>query len=228
MKKKNLLFIVIFSTVVSIFNMMYYSIYSYKSKNHEVVKLGKQEVVEYNKTNIPEVTTTNDSQGDVVKKVDEETCDTKDYVDVDDDLGDEQKNEDKISSVTSNENMEENNGRKDIQSDMYMSYMIKRGDSLENYKYYTKEEEQSVFKVSTDKIEENLTTADKIKLLYISFKLGKENYKKVEEYLYADDAEEGVLDALMLLKEDLSKVEYEKVRKIAEKFIDMDAAERVK
>ena len=228
MKKKNLLFIVIFSTVISVFNMMYYSIYANKSKNYQVVKLGKQTVVDYNKTYIPKTTTTNDIQGDVVKKVDEETSDTKDYLDEDDDLRDEQINEDKKNIVTSNENMEQNNGRKDMQSDMYMSYMLKRGDSLENYKYDTKEQEQSVFKVSTDKIEESLTTADKIKLLYISFKLGKENYKKVEEYLYAEDAEEGVLDALMLLKEDLSKVEYEKVRKIAEKFIDMDAAERVK
>ena len=49
----------------------------------------------------------------------------------------------------------------------------------------------------------------------------------MEEYLYAEDAEDGVLKALKLLKENLSEKEYEKVRKIAGKFIDMDAAERL-
>ena len=106
--------------------------------------------------------------------------------------------------------------------------MLKSSDDLENFNYNTKEQEQSVFKVSTGKIQENLTTSDKIKLLYVSLQLGIENYKKVEQYLYAEDAEGGVLKALKLLKEDLSIKEYEKVRKIAGKFIDMDAAERLK
>ena len=73
----------------------------------------------------------------------------------------------------------------------------------------------------------SLTISDKLKLLYISIQLGKDNYKRVEAYLYADNAEAGVLKALALLREELPNKEYKKVRKIAGKFIDMDAAENL-
>lgn len=98
-------------------------------------------------------------------------------------------------------------------------------DSLENYYNYIDKNEKSVFRVSASKIKENLTTSDKIKLLYVSTKLDTEDYKKVQEYLYAKDAEDGVLKALKLLKKDLSAKEYDKVRKVAGRFIDMNLAE---
>jgi len=121
---------------------------------------------------------------------------------------------------------EENANSKVISAKEDVKIDNKSTDSLENYYDYIGKE-KSVFKVSTGKIEESLTTSDKIKLLFVSIQLGKEDYKKVKDYLYDVDAEDGVLKALNLLKEDLTDKEYEKIRVIAGKFIDMDAAEKL-
>ncbi|MCB2297746.1 hypothetical protein [Clostridium tagluense] len=139
-------------------------------------------------------------------------------------LSDEEKGSNNLNINSLSEDIEKKMD-KNILNDIYL---LGKEDSQEELNYNTKKQAQSVFKVSTGKIQENLTTSDKVKLLYVSLQLGKENYKKVEEHLYAVDAEEGVLKALKLLKDDLSEKEYEKVRKIAGKFIDMDAAERLK
>ena len=202
MRKINSLFIIIFSTVVSVTTMVSWG-YENNSK----------QAVQYSKYCIPKISITNDNGVKAVKKNDKETLITKDNLESDElyqkKLSNNYKSEDNSNVNLSNEDVEK---------------IDKSKDSLENYYNYI-ENEQSVFKVATGKIKENLTTSDKIKLLYVSMQLGKENYKKVEEYLYAVNAEAGVLNALKLLKEDLSKKEYEKVRKIAERFIDMDAAE---
>lgn len=222
MKKINLLVIIIFSTVVSVINMVYYSNCVNNQKHYVEDKLRKQEIFDYNKAYIQKETVINDNKSKVVKSVDEENPSMKNYLEKGDlskgKLIYGQKSEDGKSSDNSNVNSSNEGMKKNNESE----------DSLENYNYYTQEQEQSVFKVSTTRIKEKLTTYDKIKLLHVSFKVGKENYKKVEEYLYAEDAEDGVLKALKLLKEDLAIKEYEKVRKIAEKFIDMDAAEKLK
>lgn len=221
MKKINLLSIIIFSTVVTVITMVYYSSYINHLNNYEGNKLSEKVLVLDNKRYIPKDTIISDNQSKVVKKVDEVIPSSKDYLEKADlykeKLVDEQKSKDIKNVLNSNINS----------SNISMEKANERKNNGGNDSDYTKEEEQSVFIVSTGKIQENLTAADKIKLLYVSFKLGKENYKKMEEYLYAEDAEDGVIKALKLLKEDLSIKEYEKVRKIAGKFIDMDAAERL-
>ena len=229
MKKINLIFIIIFSTVVSIFTMGYCSYYANKPKHYEEDESGKQAVIGYNKAFIPKENIIIDNQDKMVKKVEVENSNTKEYLEKEEltkkKLMQEQKNSDNLNVNSSVGDSKKNNFNKDMANSMHS---IETADNLENFNYNTKQQEQSVFKVATGKIEESLTTSDKIKLLYISFQIGKENYKKVEEYLNAVDAEEGVLKALKLLKEDLSKKEYEKVRKIAGKFIDMDAVEMLK
>ncbi|MBZ9621647.1 hypothetical protein G9F71_002015 [Clostridium sp. FP2] len=227
MKKKNLFFVIIFSTVVSIFNMLYYSSVVIKEKYYEENNLRKQVVAECKKVYIcPE--NINNNQGKVVKEAEEEYSNVRKNLGKEDlakkELSDEEKGSNNLNINSLSEDIEkkmDKNMLNDIDS-------LGKEDSQEELNYNTKKQAQSVFKVSTGKIQENLTTSDKVKLLYVSLQLGKENYKKVEEYLYAVDAEEGVLKALKLLKDDLSKKEYGKVRKIAGKFIDMDAAERLK
>jgi len=209
MKKINLFIIIIFSTATSIFNMLYYSNNINKANYYEENKSRKQEVIDYNVDNIPKKAMTDDNQSKMVQKVDEKPSISKENLEKENLANSELSSEEEKINDNSNANSE-------------------GGDSLEDDHYNIKQQEQSVFKVSTGKIQENLTTSDKIKLLYVSFQLGKDNYRKVEEDLYAVDAEDGVLEALKLLKENLSKKEYEKVRKIAEKFIDMDAAEKLK
>lgn len=228
MRKINSLFIIIFSTFVSVVTMVTYDNYASNSMHYEEDKVSKIGVVQNKKPYTASKAITNDNHVKVAKKDDEETANTKDDLERNDlsqkEFSNTYKSEDKKNAVNSNMEMKESDKNKDTYNDIHI---LKREDSLENYYYDNKETEQSVFKVSTGDIKENLTTSDKIKLLYVSMKLGKDDYKKVEEYLYAKDAEDGVLKALKLLKEDLSKKEYEKVRKIAGRFIDMDAAERL-
>lgn len=227
MKKNHSLLIIIFSTFVSVITMSAYNVYINNLKYFEENQLSKQGVVQYKKNYTPEKTTPNDSHLEVGKKEEEENFSANSYLEeayashkrVSDAYKSEDvKNSDNSNIKSSNVNMGEIDKKNEI-------YLRRREESLENNNFDNKENEQSVFKVAAWEIEDNLTATDKIKLLYISMQLGKEDYKKVEEYLYAKDAEDGVLKALKLLKEDLSKKEYEKVRKIAGKFIDMDAAE---
>ncbi|MFT5873903.1 MAG: hypothetical protein ACI8WT_002855 [Clostridium sp.] len=202
MKRIYSLFIIIFSTVASVTTMVSCD-YSNNLK----------QVAQYKKGYVPNISIANDTRDKEVKKNEEETLNTKD------DLEGTELFQKKLSADYKSE---DNKNSDSFYGDIGEN--DKSENSLESYYNYI-ENEQSVFKVSTGKIQENLTTSDKIKLLYMSMQLGREDYKKVEEYLYAVDAEEGVLNALKLLKEDLSKKEYEKVRKIAGRFIDMDAAE---
>lgn len=227
MKKNNSSLIIIFSTFVSVITMIAYNGYISNLKYFDKIQINKQGAVQYNKNYTPKKNTPNDSQLKVVKEEAEQSLTDNSYLEQDyashkknsDDYKNQEKEYNDNSNVKSSyENMMGIDKKNEI-------YLRKRAESLENYNFENKENEQSVFKVDTWEIKDSLTTADKIKLLYVSMQLGRENYKKVEEYLYAKDAEDGVLKALKLLKEDLSKKEYEKVRKIAGKFIDMDAAE---
>jgi hypothetical protein len=220
MKKVNLLFIIILSTFTSLFVMVNYNKYEINSINYVESKLLEQGLItRVNKKDVKEATNS-----------DGETSNAKNYFKssniLQEELSSQCKSEDErgsnnLNMSLSNENaQEESNGR-----DKYIELHSRlRIDKVEDY-YNYKENEQSVFKISTGKIIENLTISDKARLLYASMQLGKEDYNKVEEYLYEDNAEDGVLKALKLLRGDLSEKEYKKVRKIAAKFIDMDAVE---
>ena len=226
MKKNNLLFIIIFSTFVSVITMVTWDVYESTSKHYEKDKLLVQGISNHNKEYIANNTVTNNNQDKVVKE-EGEISSTDDYLsekEVNNDYkNNKKKNNGNLDVNSSGMHMKKSDKNKYIYNEIYLPT---RAEDIESY-YNSRETAQSVFKVATGEIQDNLTTSDKIKLLYVSLQLGKEDYKKVEEYLYAEDAEEGVLKALKVLKQDLSKKEYEKVRKIAGKFIDMDAAEKL-
>ncbi len=219
MKKSKSLFIIIFSTLVSVVTMVMFNYNASKLENYEKSDLPKQERVFYKETYIQGETTVNPTRDKIMEK------DNLKQKEVNNDYNSEDK---KISSNLEVRKPSMNVGKISRSKSVYDNMDLARtSDNLERYFYDNKEKEQSVFKVATAEIKGRLTTSDKIKLLHVSLQLGKEDYKKVEKYLYADDAEDGVLKALKLLKEHLSKKEYEKVRKIAGRFIDMDAAERL-
>lgn len=198
MKRINSLFIIIFSTLISVISMCSYHYY--------VNNLHKPKVVEYTKHSNSR-TANNDGVKVLIKDDMQDKKMSSNYKNA----------EEKVSGSSSNV----------ISSDLDTKKNEEEKDSLENYYNYIEKNEKAVFKVSASKIEENLTASDKIKLLYVSMKLDKEEYKKVQEYLYAKDAEGGVLKALKLLKKDLSEKEYDKVRKVAGRFIDMNLAEEL-
>lgn len=200
MKKNNLSWIIIISTFISATTMSSYSGYISNSNQYERGEIIVQKVSE-----IKIQSKNNDKESpDIKNNLKEAPVPAKKNIS-------DYKSEDENSSVI----LDASSTNVDIE-----------GTALDK-NIYNEQNEQSVFKVSTGKIMESLTPTDKIKLLYISIKLGKDNYKKVEEHLYATDAENGVLKALKLLKENLSEKEYEKVRIIAGKFIDMEAAEEL-
>ncbi|MCB2359610.1 hypothetical protein [Clostridium estertheticum] len=198
MKRINSLFIIIFSTLVSVISMVSYHYY--------VNNLHKPEVAEYTKHSNSR-TANNEGVKVLIRDNMQEKKLSSNY----------KNEEEKVSGSSSNV----------ISSDLDTKKNEEEKDSLENYYKYIEKNEKAVFKVSASKIEENLTTSDKIKLLYVGMKLDKEEYKKVKEYLYAKDVEGGVLKALKLLKKDLSEKEYDKVRKVAGRFIDMNLAEEL-
>lgn len=199
MKKINPSFSIILSTFISVTIMVSYNRYVSSSRNYVEGKLLGQGVVHYNKEYI---------------KSKENSIDNNER-----ESQDEKVNNNSNTNL-SNENHEKIKSGRDAYNEMHSRLEI---EGLEDY--YNRKVEQSVFKVSTGKIMEKLTIYDKVRLLYASMELGKETYKKVEAYLYADNAEAGVIKALKLLREELSEKEYKNVRKIAGKFIDMDAAE---
>jgi hypothetical protein len=221
MKKNNLSWVIMISTVISVTIMSSYSGYKSNSNQYEKGEIFVQKV-----SKIKIQSKNNDKEFPDIKDNLKETDvpakkNSSDY-----------KSEDENSSVI----LDASSTNVDIEETAWDKHIYNGGDApkqsntQENYNYgniENEQNEQSVFKVSTGKIMEKLTPTDKIKLLYISIKLGKDNYKKVEEHLYAKDAENGVLKALKLLKENLSEEEYEKVRIIAGKFIDMEAAEKL-
>jgi len=203
MKRINSLFIIIFSTLVSVIIMISFDYHVNNIKLYEADKLLKSEVAQYKKpSNLR--TTNNDGVRVVIKD------DAKDK---------------KLKSNYKSENEKGSGSSSKVNSSNTDTTKNEDTDSLQNYYNYIDKNEKSVFKVSASKIKENLTTADKIKLLYVSMELDKEEYKKVQGYLYDKNAEDGVLKALKLLKKDLSEKEYDKVRKVAGRFIDMNLAE---
>ena len=218
MKRVNPIFIIILSTFISVIIMVSYNINLTNSRNYIEDKSYEKAVVDNNKKCDPSIVS---SAQNGIKVL------TKDLG-----VGSNAIESSNLQQKLNNESKDEKEGRNNSDTSLSnetdekinnMQWRI-RVDSLEGY-YDNKKSDQSVFKVSTGKIMENLSISDKVKLLYVSMQLGKENYKKVEAYLYADNAADGVLKALKLLREELAEKEYKKVRKIAGRFIDMDAAE---
>jgi hypothetical protein len=228
MKKINPTFIILLSTFISVIIMGSYNINSTNLKNYTVDKSYTKVVVNNNKEYVPRAASSDQKVTKALTKDSGDGSNTLgDYKssNIQEKLNNESKDEKKVGNNSDANLSNETDERINKEADTYKNMKVRvRTDSLEDY-YDNKEREQLVFKVSTGKIMENLSISDKVRLLYVSMQLGKENYKKVEAYLYADNAADGVLKALKLLREELAEKEYKKVRKIAGKFIDMDAAE---
>ena len=90
----------------------------------------------------------------------------------------------------------------------------KKQELNENYK--------SLFKVSTYDILPSLSLKEKTQLLSVARHLSISDYDKIKEYLYAKDQEKGIVNAISIVKEKTPENEYKTVKKIADKFIDMD------
>ncbi|WP_411682542.1 hypothetical protein [Clostridium thailandense] len=98
-------------------------------------------------------------------------------------------------------------------------------DTSEDANSSQSKESIPVFKVSKLKIKDSLTLADKEKLLSVAAKLSAIDYEKINKYL-ENGSDEDIRNTIKLLKSRLSDKDYEKVKAVAEKFINMDAVEQ--
>jgi len=87
-------------------------------------------------------------------------------------------------------------------------------------------EEKPVFKVQTSQIIGSLTVKDKMRLFEIAQKLNVQDYIRIEKLLKSQNQKQGIIDALHLLKIRLSDKDYQKIRDIADRFIDMDVVDQ--
>lgn len=83
-----------------------------------------------------------------------------------------------------------------------------------------------VFKVSREEIKDKLTLLDKQKILSVARKLSPSDYEKINQYINNEDGDQGVIDAVKLLRDRLSDKDYEKIKEVAGKFLNMEVVEK--
>lgn len=131
------------------------------------------------------------------------------------------------------DDLKDNNGAKNkiVDDKKSTTKEIKQSSSLDqdnkslNSKDDSLEKDTPVFKVARSKISESLTLSDKAKLLSVASKLSAIDYEKVNKYLEVG-SDEDVKNVIKLLKERLSEKDYDKVKEVASKFINMNVAEQ--
>lgn len=95
----------------------------------------------------------------------------------------------------------------------------------ENKNVSNSEKDIPVFKIAKSKIKDNLTFIDKEKLLSIGSKLSAVDYEKTKKYL-ENGSDEDIKSTIKLLRERLSDKDFEKVKEVAGKFINMEAVNK--
>ncbi|MFA9397718.1 MAG: hypothetical protein ACERKV_05555 [Clostridiaceae bacterium] len=211
MKKKLYSLVVIITTIVSTFTMT-------RSWNYDVedelVNNGVQEnkyVKHYyyvKETDADKVEQDDVDSGCDISKINKEINDEKEDVVLDQDKKE-------IEQEVDDSENEKNESQEDKVINSYMNN--------DKYQISLEEDTRSVFK--QDKNNMKLSAADKAKLFLIAKKLSKSDYKRLEDYIYSDDAELAVKNCIHLLRDRLTDKDYEKVKKILNKYIYLNAAE---
>ncbi|SHH81476.1 hypothetical protein SAMN02745196_01497 [Clostridium collagenovorans DSM 3089] len=119
------------------------------------------------------------------------------------------------------EEMSKNDKNKSISNEVNKEEIEKMLEKSEK-KRELNENYKSLFKVNTYDILPSLSFKEKTQLLSVARHLSISDYDKIKEYLYAKDQEKGIVDAISMVKEKTPEDEYKTVKKIADKFIDMD------
>lgn len=83
----------------------------------------------------------------------------------------------------------------------------------------------AVFKVESSTIEDNLSLVEKAKLLTVVAKISPLDYATISNYLYDENSARGIINTFSLLKKRLSERDYEKVRDLASKYMDVNCIE---
>lgn len=234
MKKTMLSVIVIICTVICVLIMLFGDKISIKQKplNNKIEVINPNQNIESTKGDInllkQDSSVEKDQSISEDKKLDNNT-EKKSYIATEiykklkmDEINEEMEHDKKVF-------FEQNNKTVDVKKDTVENNV--RKNELENSEIVNdKNGEYShnsapVFKVSKSKIKDSLTLSDKEKLLSIATKLSAVDCEKVNKYLETG-SDKDIKSTIKLLKSRLSDKDYEKVRVVAEKFINMDAVEK--
>lgn len=232
MKKTVLSFIAILCTAVCVFIMVFADKVGTKEETHK----DKIEVINDNNTS---------SQSDNIKQ----NSNIKEEASKDENEGENKVNQSNLPAVTDtyknfkmneiSEKMEQDKkvffeesdkaaeakktadkeGSKKVSSEDTVSENVKKDSA--NYS----KDSTPVFKVSRSAIQDKLTLSDKEKLLSVAAKLSAVDYEKINRYLQ-NGSDEDIKNTIKLLKSRLSDKDYEKVKVVVEKFINMDVVEK--
>ncbi|MCY6958796.1 hypothetical protein [Clostridium brassicae] len=99
-------------------------------------------------------------------------------------------------------------------------------NSRSDLKVQEHKKKQPFFKVPTKDIRDNLTLRDKQKLILLARKLSPFDYSRIRMDLHCEDEEQGVRDAIILARQRLSHEDYQNIRNILEKFINIELIEK--
>lgn len=86
---------------------------------------------------------------------------------------------------------------------------------------------QSIYKVDKNDILKQLQTEDKKNFESILGKLSAFDLGKIKEYVQDSDEQKGIKNIFVLLKKRLTNEDYEKIKEISSKFLDMDAVDQL-
>lgn len=114
------------------------------------------------------------------------------------------------------------NGKKEVSKEESNEDDTKNDTSIDN----GDKNDTQVFKVAKEEIKDKLTLSDKQKILSVARKLSPSDYEKINKYINNEDGDQGVIDAVRLLRDRLSDKDYEKIKEVAGKFLNLEVVEK--
>lgn len=214
MNKKFMSLIVILITVITVFIMIY------NSQNELNQNYNEKDINEYSAAK---------GQSNVNAKNNKKIAENKDNSNK---RNDNQKN----INITSNENNVDNNNSSDKQENNSSNTIAIVNNSNSNVnmdsnsktstsKSSNNDSSIKVFKVSKKDIVNELSFSDKLKLVSISKTLSPDDFNSLQDDINSRDEKKGVSKAMSLLKKRLDESDFNKVKFIASKYINLQAVE---
>lgn len=114
----------------------------------------------------------------------------------------------------SDNSIDKSNGSKEYDSSSYNTEAVNKTGDKNN---------MSLFKVSKEKIASELSFSDKVKILSISKNLSPSDLNKLEDDINNDNEKKGISDAIQLLKTRLDNKDFNNIKDIASRFINLDS-----
>ncbi|MDF2503783.1 MULTISPECIES: hypothetical protein [Clostridium] len=216
MNKKKMSIIIVSFTLITVFIMIFTSYFRKKIDVDEDKTLILNNKIN-NSTSKKLDVNNNKSSDNVIKDNSHKDKNNNESTDQSSD-----KNNDDQFLKNANNNIEdkksnsENSTEQTDESNKYNSYSNYREDIDQN-------KNETLFKVSKEKIPSELTFSDKMKILSISKSLSPSDLNKLQVDINNNNEKKGVSDAIHLLKTRLDSKDFNNVEDIASKFINLDA-----